>query len=285
MVATHESLAWPHDKCEPELSLSLEGKVAIVTGGATLIGDRVVAALVESGARVVSADINIEDGQRNAAQYDGSVVFSPTDVTKDADLDDLVQLSVDSFGGIDILVNLAATYLDNGLETSREDWLAALDTNLVSGARLVAKVGPHMEARGGGSIVNFASTSGKRATHFSFVYAASKAAILGVTRSEAVHLADKGIRVNSVSPAWVWSNPIDEMSGGNRALADEVGGELHILGRIADPEEVASVVVFLASEASSFITGQDIAVDGGYTALGPGAMDRHHRDRLTPDSN
>jgi hypothetical protein len=203
-------------------------------------------------------------------------------VTDDDQLDALIDLCVDSFGGVDILVNVAATYLDDGLNTTRADWLAALDVNLVSGARLTAKVAPHMEHRGGGSVINFASTSGKRATHFSFVYAAAKAAILGVTRNQAVQLADRGIRVNSVSPAWVWSNPVIDMSGGDRALADEVGGELHILGRIADPEEVARVVVFLASDQASFITGEDIAVDGGYTALGPGAMDKTHRDRLKP---
>ncbi len=264
------------------MKIDLNGKVAIVTGGATLIGDKVVSELVEAGAKVVSADIDAEAGRRCVDQYGADVVFSHTDVTDDLQLDGLVELCVDSFGGIDILVNLAATYLDDGLETTRANWLAALDVNLVSGAMLAARVAPHMEKRGGGAIINFASTSGKRATYFSFVYAAAKAAILGVTRSEAVQLAERGIRVNSVSPAWVWSNPVIEMSGDNRALADEVGGELHVLGRIADPEEVAQVVVFLASDAASFITGTDIAVDGGYTALGPGAMNRSHRDRLKP---
>lgn len=262
------------------MTLELNEKTAIVTGSATLIGDKVVAELVQAGATVLAADIDREEGRRRADAYDERVVFSGTDVTDDSQLDDLVQRCVDTLGGVDILVNAAAVYLDDGLDTSRADWLTALDVNLVSGALLTAKVAPHMERRGGGSVINFASTSGKRATHFSFVYAASKAAILGVTRSEAVHLAEKGIRVNSVSPAWVWSNPIAEMSAGDRALADEVGGELHILGRIADPEEVARVVVFLASDWASFITGEDIAVDGGYTALGPGAMDRFHRDRL-----
>lgn len=265
------------------MSLDLQGKTAIVTGGATLIGDKVVAELVRAGANVVSADIDGENGQRRAEAHGGSVVFSATDVTQDTQLDSLVERCVDSFGGVDVLVNAAATYLDDGLGTSRADWLTALDVNLVSGAMLTAKVVPHMERRGGGSVINFASTSGKRATYFSFVYAAAKAAILGVTRSEAVQLADRNIRVNSVSPAWVWSNPVATMSGGDRALADEVGGELHMLGRIADPEEVAKVVVFLASDWASFITGTDIAVDGGYTALGPGAMNREHRDRLRGD--
>ena len=264
------------------MKLDLREKTAIVTGSATLIGDAVVAALAGAGAHVVGADVNAAEGQRRAEAHGPAVSFLPTDVTDDDQLDALVSLCVTEFGGVDILVNLAVVYLDDGVETSREDWLRALDVNLVSGARLTSKVAPQMGQSGGGSVINFASTSGKRATHFSYVYAATKAAILGLTRSQAVHLADLGIRVNSVSPAWVWSNPIVEMTSDNRAIADEVGGELHVLGRIADAEEVAAVVTFLASDLASFITGEDIAVDGGYTALGPGAMDRHHRERLAP---
>lgn len=96
------------------MSFDLDGKAAIVTGGATLIGDRVVAELVRAGAKVVSADINREEGQRRADEYGDRVVFSATDVTVDPQLEDLVQLCSDSFGGIDILVNAAATYLDDG---------------------------------------------------------------------------------------------------------------------------------------------------------------------------
>ncbi len=237
--------------------LSLEGKAAIVTGGATLIGAKVVEALAEAGASVVSADIADDP---------------PTDVTDDAQLDALVQRCVDLFGGIDILVNGAATYLDDGIDTSRADWLTALDVNLVSGVLLTSKVAPHMAVRGGGSVINFGSTSGKQVTKSSFVYSATKAAILGVTRNEAVALADQGIRVNSVSPAWVWSNPVQAISGGDRAKVDEVAANFHLTGRVADPEEVANVVVFLASDLSSFITGADIPVDGGYGALGPEAL-------------
>lgn len=260
-------------------TLTLEGKVAIVTGGATLLAARVVEALHGAGAGVVSADINEPDGRAAVDGLGPDVQFFPVDITDDAQLDGLVQHCLDTFGRIDVLVNAAATYLDHGLQTNRSDWLTALNVNLVSGALLTARVAPHMAAAGGGSIINFASTSGKRATHRTFVYSASKAAILGITRNEAVALADQGIRVNSVSPAWTWSNPVIAMSGDDRARADEFAGGFHLPGRIADPEEVARVVVFLASEWSSFISGEDIAVDGGYTAMGPTGLSRA---QLTP---
>ncbi|MDH3606045.1 MAG: SDR family oxidoreductase [Acidimicrobiia bacterium] len=262
-------------------TLTLEGKVAIVTGGATLLAARVVEALHEAGARVVSADLNEAAGRASVSQLGDGVHFFPADVTDDAQLDGLVQYCLDTFGRIDVLVNAAATYLDHGLETNRADWLTALNVNLVSGALLTARVAPHMAAVGGGSIINFASTSGKRATLRTFVYSATKAGILGITRNEAVALAEQRIRVNSVSPAWTWSNPVIAMSGDDRARADEFAGDFHLPGRIADPEEVARVVVFLASDWSSFITGEDIAVDGGYTAMGPTGLSRA---QLTPES-
>ena len=253
-------------------NMTLDGKTAIVTGGATLIGAKVVEALEAAGANVVLADINQEDGRKVVEALGENVVFSHTDVTDDGQLDALVQNWVDTFGGIDILVNAAATYEDDGLDTTRAGWLAALDVNLVSGVLLTAKVAPHMAARGGGSVINFASIAGKRATNLFFVYGVTKAAIIGVTRNEAVKLADEGIRVNSVSPGWTWSNPIKGMFDGDRAAVDKVAGNFHLHRRIAGPEEIANVVVFLASDQSSFITGEDIAVDGGYTAIGPEQM-------------
>jgi NAD(P)-dependent dehydrogenase (short-subunit alcohol dehydrogenase family) len=248
---------------------TLDGKVAIITGGAQILGAGVVAALHDAGAKVVIADINAEAGTAVAAEHGDDVVFVETDITDDAQLDTLVQTAVDRFGGIDILVNAAATYLDNALDTTREDWHTALDVNLVSGVLLTAKVADHMAARGGGAVVNFSSISGKRAQPLFFVYSTTKAAILGVTRNEAIQLADKGIRVNSVSPGWTWSAPIEGLSGGDRAFVDEIAGNFHLPGRIADPAEVAAAVVFLCSDGASFITGEDIAVDGGYTAIGP----------------
>ena len=246
----------------------LADKVAIVTGGATLIGAKVAAALAAAGAQVVIADID-NAGQTAADELGDAVLFKHTDVTQDADLDACVAVALDNFGGLDIVVNVAATYLDNGLASTRDEWLTALNTNVVGGAMLVQKSAPHMKARGGGAIVNFGSISGKRAQPGRMLYAVSKAGILGMTRNQTLALAHDNIRVNSVSPGWTWSNPISMLSGGDRAKADRIGGEMHLPGRIGDPEEVANAVVFLCSDRASFISGEDLAVDGGYCAIGP----------------
>jgi len=247
----------------------LNDKVAIITGGATLIGAKVAEALAAQGARCVVADIDTEAGQALAERLGEAVVFLATDVTRDADLDALIAGAEERFGGLDIVVNIAATYLDNGLASTREEWLTAFNTNVVGSAILVQKAAPRLRARGGGAVVNFASISGKVAQPNRMLYSVTKAAILGMTRNLALALAEDGIRVNSVSPGWVWSNPIAALSGGDRARADAVGGELHLAGRIADPEEVAQAVLFLCSERASFVNGTDIAVDGGYSAIGP----------------
>ena len=247
----------------------LTNKVAIVTGSATLIGAKVVEALHGAGAKVVAVDIEGEAGQQVADGIGEGALFMQGDVTSDDVLDACVKLAVDKFGGIDIVVNIAATYLDNGTQSTRDEWQMALNTNVISGAMLVQKAARHMRKRGGGAVVNFGSISGKRAQPGRMLYAVSKAAILGMTRNMAMGYADDKIRVNSVSPGWTWSNPISMLSGNDRAKADRIGGEMHLPGRIGDPEEVANAVVFLASDQASFISGEDLAVDGGYCAIGP----------------
>lgn len=239
----------------------LTGKVAIVPGGATKIGQAVVAAFRDAGVRVMVADIAA------APEADG-VGFQPCDLRDDAQIAALIQATKDSFGRIDFLVNVACSYLDNGAATTRADWLTALDINLVGSVMLMQAALPELE-KTKGAIVNFGSISSRVAQTGRWVYPVSKAAILQLTRNQAMDLAPMGIRVNAVSPGWTWSNIMDQLTGGDRAKTDAVAAPFHLLGRVANPEEIASAVLFLCSDEASFITGTDICVDGGYTAMGP----------------
>lgn len=248
---------------------NLEGKVTIVSGGATLIGVKVAEAFINAGAKVALADINDTEGQRAQAQIGGETMFVKTDITNDTDIDHCITKVIAAYKGIDFLINVACTYLDNGIDSTRDEWLSALNVNVVGSAMFTQKVVPHMEAHTGGAIVNFASIGGKIAQPGRLLYSVSKAAILGMTRNQALLLAGTGIRVNSVSPGWTWSNVIRELSGNNREKADAVAEPFHLNGRLVDPEEVAATIVFLCSDQASGINGADIAVDGGYCAIGP----------------
>ena len=247
----------------------LDGKTAIVTGGATLIGRAVVHALHEAAASVVVADIDEEGGSSLAAELGEPVLFVRTDLRDDDQIDELRARTIDHFGGIDILVNLAASYLDEGAASPRADWLESLDVNVVSAVMMARAVRPHMKARGGGAIVNFTSISSKIAQTGRWLYPVGKAALVQLTRNMAMDFAADGIRVNSVSPGWTWSRVMVELSGDDRGKTDRVAAPFHLLGRVGDPEEVANVVVFLAGDRASFVTGADWAVDGGYSAMGP----------------
>ncbi len=241
----------------------LEGKVAIIPGGATKIGQAIVAAFRAAGVRVMVADI----AEPPAGITEG-VAYTRCDLRDDAQIAALVQATRDQFGRIDFLVNVACSYLDNGAASTRAEWLESLDVNIVGSVMLMQAARADL-AKTKGAIVNFGSISSRVAQTGRWLYPVSKAAILQLTRNQAMDLAPDGIRVNAVSPGWTWSNIMDQLTGGDRAKTDAVAAPFHLLGRVGDPEEVAQAVLFLCSDAASFITGTDLCVDGGYTAMGP----------------
>lgn len=247
------------------------GKVAVVTGAASFIGTAICSQLVGAGARVVLGDLDDQIGGDVARGLGDSARFVRTDVTRDEDLDALIDTAVAEFGGLDLVVAAAAVFVDAQVETTREQWHHAFDVNVIATAMLIEKAVPHLVQRGGGAVVIIASISAKQSQPNRLVYPVTKSALLGLTRNSAQLLAGRSIRVNTVSPGWTWSRNIERRYG-SRQRADSVAAEFQALGRLANPEEIADAVLYLLSDRASFITGADLAVDGGYGAMGPEAL-------------
>jgi NAD(P)-dependent dehydrogenase (short-subunit alcohol dehydrogenase family) len=245
----------------------LAGKAAIVTGGGTLFGEAVAKVLIADGAKVLIVEINAESGAAAAKSVGAS--FVQADITNDADIDKVIATALKELGKIDVLVNLACSYDDAGAATTRAQWMNTLNVNVASSALLGEAVRPHMKKQGGGSIINLTSISSSVAQIGRWAYPVSKAAIVQLTRNMAMDYAPDKIRVNAVSPGWTWSAIMNMLSQGDRKKTDRVAAPFHLTGRVGDPEEVANVISFLASDRASVVTGADWAADGGYSAMGP----------------
>jgi NAD(P)-dependent dehydrogenase (short-subunit alcohol dehydrogenase family) len=245
--------------------LSLQDRVAVVTGGGGGIGLEIGRALGAAGADVVAAEINAETGEAAAEELGGG--FVPTDVTDPDSVGGMVRTVVNEHGRIDVLVNNAGIAQNvPAEEMSDEEWRRMLSINLDGVFWCCREAGRVMLERGSGAIVNIASMSGMVSNHPQpqAHYNASKAGVIMLTRSLAGEWASRGVRVNSISPGYV-RTPLTELGMSNPEWRD-VWLSSTPMGRIAEPREIAPAVVFLASDASSYATGTNLVVDGGYTS-------------------
>lgn len=252
------------------MSGSFGGKVALVTGGASGIGRATVEQLAAAGARVVVADL---DEVRGAGLADaingggGEAVFVRADVTVPDEVEAMVAAAVDRFGRLDVAVNNAGrpgTYAALTDQTL-EDWERTVAVNLTGTFLcLRAEIGA-MVGAGGGAIVNVASAAGLMGFAQLPAYVASKHGVIGLTKSVALEFARNGIRVNAVCPGNVRTQMLEGFAGGDEQILQGMG-RMQPIGRLGTPQEVAEAIVWLCSDAASFVTGHAMAVDGGVLA-------------------
>ena len=255
--------------------MRVKDKVAIVTGGGGAIGREISKLLATEGAKVVAADLNIEAANKvvNEIKALGHKALAiDLDTTKVDKAEQLAKATLDDFGQIDILVNVVGgsagpfikTKLGFFAQSNKERWEEIVNLNLLGTFNCTRAVINHMIERRSGKIVSIASTSGVIGMQKAAEYSAAKAGIIGFTKALAKEVGPYGINVNCVSPGVVGTPRVLEMA---KELIPEWTKGIR-LGRLAKPEEIASVVFFLVSDESSYITGQNIVVDGGLS-LGP----------------
>jgi NAD(P)-dependent dehydrogenase (short-subunit alcohol dehydrogenase family) len=249
----------------------LAGKVALIAGAGGGICRAIALAFAREGAAVLSADIDAAaagETARLVAAAGGRALVQRCDVASEAETDAAAEAAQRSFGRLDILVSGAAPYDPSGsvLEVGLADWRRVLDTNL-TGAFLLSRAAlPRMIAGGGGSIIFIASQLGRVGSAGRAAYCATKGGLIQLAKVMAIDHAAQNVRVNTLSPGAVETERLLRRYG-SFAAANEALGPKHLTGRLGRPDEIAEAAVFLASDAASFVTGSDLLVDGGYTAI------------------
>lgn len=249
-----------------------EGKVVIVTGGAQGIGRATVEEFCVNGATVIIVDTDAPKGQelqKQLTEKSYSALYLNLDVSSPEDLKTMASEVLVLYDKIDVLVNIAACFIIKGVDATLEEWQQVLKTNVIGYALAAQACLPALKETQG-SIINMASISGIIAQPGYMTYNTSKAAVIGLTKCMAQDFAKFNIRVNCVSPGTVWTKNNEfyigrdygvDLEGANKH--PDIGGK-HMLGRVAQPVEVANAILFLSSPRASFITAENLVVDGGY---------------------
>ena len=247
----------------------LKGKVAIITGAASGIGEATAKLFASEGAKVVVTDISEDNGVKVAEDIrksGGEAIFVKSDASKPGDHEILVKETVKAFGKLDIAVNnagIGGASAPTG-EYPIDSWQKVIDINL-SGVFYGMKYQlPEMVKAGSGSVVNIASILGQVGFENSAAYVASKHGVVGLTKSAALEYAKKKVRVNSIGPGFIYTGLVNEETMGKEALT--FLEQKHAVGRLGNAQEVAELILFLASDKASFVTGSYYPVDGGYLA-------------------
>ena len=250
--------------------IDLNGRSALVTGGSRGIGKACCELLARAGARV-AVNYRVERPWaellvRSIEEQGGEAFTLAADIAVREEAEMMVDETVDRFGGLDILVNNAGIWKGSPIEEMSDgEWNEMLGVNLTGTFHMIRAAVPHMKAAGTGRIINISSTAGQRGESFHAHYAASKSAVIGLTKSLAAELAPHGILTNCVAPGWVDTDMTEESlesEGGEAVLATIP------LNRVARPEEIAGAVLFLASDLATFVNGEVLNVNGGAVLCG-----------------
>jgi NAD(P)-dependent dehydrogenase (short-subunit alcohol dehydrogenase family) len=251
-------------------------KVAIVTGGASGIGRATMGELIREGAAVAFTDMNATGAEIAAAlgEQGADVLFLHGDMSDEEFCRSAVNRVIERWGRVNLLVNNAFSFLSKGVDGTRDDWRRMLETGPVAYALMAQLTAPSMRSSGGGAVVNISSISAFIAQPGRWTYNAAKGAVNTLTKCMALDLAPWGIRVNSVSPGWIWTREVEKAAVGGRERWEPVWGQYHMLERLGETVEVAAAILFLLSDDAAFITAADLPVDGGYQGLGSEGLGR-----------